>query len=68
MRLVEIDMNPCSYGVHAGAELQHYTPEKNQATHAKYHLSDHNCNLEILCWYASIVGQGIHTWSELAFR
>jgi len=54
MRLVEIVTNPQGYRVHAGAVLKRYAPDKNQATPARYHISNHNFNLDISLSYGSV--------------
>jgi len=56
MRLVEIAMNPQGYRVHAGAVLKRYAPDHNQATPARYHISDYNFNLDISLSYGSVIG------------
>jgi hypothetical protein len=56
MHMVEIAMNPQGYRVHAGEVLKCYTPDKNQATPAQYHISDHNFNMDISLLYDSVVG------------
>jgi len=54
--MVEIATNPKGYGVDADEVLMRYIPDKNQATPARYHISDQNFNLDILLSYGSIVG------------
>jgi len=56
MRLASIATNPNGYRVHAGAVLKRYAPDKNQATPARYHISDHNINLDISLSYGSVIG------------
>jgi len=48
LRMVEIATNPKGYHVHAGEVLKRYAPDKNQATPTRYHISNHNFNLDIL--------------------
>jgi len=64
MRMVEIATNPNGYHVHAGAVLKHYAPDKNQATPAQYHISDHNVNLDISLSYVSVIGNA----ADIAYR
>jgi hypothetical protein len=52
-RMVEIATNPYGYRVHAGEVLKRYTPDKNQATPARYHISGNNYNLDISHSYCS---------------
>jgi len=54
--LVEVATNPFGYCVHAGEVFKRYTSDKNQATPARYHISDHNFNLYISLLYGSVVG------------
>jgi len=56
MRLARIATNPNGYRVHAGAVSKRYAPDENQATPAKYYISDHNFNLNILLSYGSVIG------------
>ena len=56
MRLVEIDTHPLGYRVHAGAVLKRYAPDSDQATPARYHISDHNFNFDISLSYGSVIG------------
>jgi len=56
MRLVEIATYPLGYRVHAGAVLKRYAPDETQATPARYHISDHNLNLDISLLYSSVIG------------
>ena len=60
MRLVEIATNPQGYRVHAVVVLKCYTPDKNQATTTRYHISDHNFNLDILLLYGQVIGNVIY--------
>jgi len=66
MRMVQIATNPSGYRVHAGVVLKRYPPGKNQTISTQYHISDHNFNLDILLLDGSVIGTGIHTWSEHA--
>ena len=45
--MVEVATNPSGYRVHASEVLKRYAPDKNQATPARYLISDHNSNLDI---------------------
>jgi hypothetical protein len=45
--MVEVATNPFGYRVHAGEVFNHYAPDKNQATPAQYHISDHNIHRDI---------------------
>jgi len=56
LRMVEIATNPQGYHVHVGEVLKHYTPEKNQATPARYHISGYNFNLGISLFYGTVIG------------
>jgi len=56
MRIVEIATHPLGYRVHAGAVLKCYAPDHNQATPARYHISDHNFKLDISLSYGSVIG------------
>jgi len=56
MRLVEIATNPQGYRVLASAVLKRYAPDSDQATPARYHISDHNFNLDISLSYGSVIG------------
>jgi len=56
MRMVKISTNPQGYRVHAVAVLKRYAPEKNQATPARYHISDHNFTLDISHSDCSVIG------------
>lgn len=48
MRMVEIATNLFGYHVNADKVLKSYTLDKNQATLAWHHISDHIFNLHIL--------------------
>jgi len=67
MGIVEIATNSFDYCVHASVVLKHYAADKNQASPARYHISVHNFNLDILLTYGSVVGTYIRIWSERAF-
>ena len=56
MRMVECATNPFGYRVHASEVLKYYTPDKNQATLAQYHISDHNFNFDMSHWYGLEIG------------
>jgi len=56
MCLASFATNPNGYRVHAGAVLKCYAADKNQATPATYHISDHNFNLDISLSYGSVIG------------
>jgi len=56
MRLIELATNPQGYRVHAGEVLKRYAPDSDQATPARYHISDHNFNLDISLSYGSVIG------------
>jgi hypothetical protein len=56
MRMVEIATNPQGYRAYAGAVLMRYATDKNQPTHAQYHISGHNFNLDISHSYGSVTG------------
>jgi len=56
MRMVEIATNPLDYRVHAGEVLKRYAPDYHQATPARYHILDHNFNLDISLSYGSVMG------------
>jgi len=68
MRLVQIATHIKGYRVYAGKELKRYAPDKNQATPARYHMSDYIFNLNISLSYGSAIGTFIHTWSESGSR
>ena len=46
-RMVETATNPQGYHVHAGEVLKRYTPDKNQATPARYYMSGQNLYFDI---------------------
>jgi len=54
--MVEIAMHPIGYHVHACEALMRYATDKNQPTHARYHISGHNFNLDISLLYGSVIG------------
>ena len=66
--MVETATNPFGYRVHAGAVLKHSGPNKNQATPARYHIFDHNSNLDIVHLYGLVIGTSIRTWLERTIR
>jgi len=55
MCVVEIATNPQGYRVHADAVLKRYTPDHDQSTSGRYHISDHNFNLDISLSYGSVI-------------
>jgi len=65
--MVEIATNPKGYRVHAAEVLKLYAPDKNQATTARYQMSDHNFNLNISLSNRSVVGN-IYRHSSSVFE
>ena len=60
MRLVEVTTNPHVYRVKAVALLKHYTPDKNQATTARYYISDHKFYFDIS--HSNVLVTGNNYW------
>jgi hypothetical protein len=55
----EITTNLKDYRIHAVEVFKCYSPDKNLATAAQHHMSDHNFNLHILLSYGSVIGTRI---------
>jgi hypothetical protein len=59
--VVGIATNPQGYRVYVYAVLMCYASDKNQPTHARYHISGHNFNVGISPSYGSVIGNTANT-------
>jgi hypothetical protein len=65
--VVQIATNGSGYHVHAGALLNYYTPDRNQATPTHYYMSDYIFMFDNLPSWGLVIGLCILTWSECTF-